>query len=55
MIALGIMPRPGSAGMITLHQYEISPFCDKARRVLHAKGVDYRIEEVSVLDTLRAG
>lgn len=39
--------------MITLYQYELSPFCDKVRRVLHAKGVAYRIEEVTILDTLK--
>ena len=32
--------------MITLHQFEISPFCDKIRRVLEYKGLDYRVEEV---------
>ncbi len=34
--------------MITLHQYEISPFCDKVRRILNWKGVEYRIREVPV-------
>lgn len=37
----------------TLYQYEISPFCDKVRRVLHLKGVDYRVEEVTIADTLK--
>ena len=39
--------------MVTLYQYEMSPFCDKVRRVLHAKGVEYRVEEVTILDTLK--
>ena len=34
--------------MLILHQFEISPFCDKIRRVLHAKGVAYRVREVPV-------
>ena len=32
--------------MITLHQFEISPFCDKIRRVLHWKRQPYEIREV---------
>ena len=32
--------------MITLYQFEISPFCDKVRRVLHWKKVPYEIVEV---------
>jgi len=32
--------------MITLHQFQVSPFCDKIRRILHWKGLDYRIQEV---------
>ena len=32
--------------MIRLHQFEISPFCDKIRRVLHAKGQPYEVVEV---------
>ena len=32
--------------MITLHQFQVSPFCDKIRRILHWKGIDYRIQEV---------
>lgn len=31
---------------IVLHQLEISPFCDKVRRVLRIKGCDYRIVNV---------
>ncbi|MFZ5722542.1 MAG: glutathione S-transferase family protein [Pseudomonadota bacterium] len=38
--------------MTTLYQYEISPFCDKVRRVLHAKGVDYRVQEITLRETL---
>ena len=33
---------------VTLHQYEISPFCAKARRVLHLKGVPFTVHNVSV-------
>jgi glutathione S-transferase len=32
--------------MITLYQYEISPFCDKVRRACHLKRVPYTIVEV---------
>jgi len=32
--------------MIRLHQFEISPFCDKVRRALHWKRVPYEIVEV---------
>jgi len=32
--------------MIVLHQFEISPFCDKVRRILHVKGVRYEVREV---------
>jgi len=38
--------------MITLYQFEISPFCDKIRRVLNVKRVPYRIEEVPPSKTL---
>jgi glutathione S-transferase len=31
---------------IVLHQLEISPFCDKVRRVLHIKGCEYEIRNV---------
>jgi glutathione S-transferase len=37
--------------MITLYQFEISPFCDKIRRVLHLKQVPYRAVEVPLLDS----
>lgn len=36
--------------MITLYQFEISPFCDKVRRVLHVKGQAYETREVPMLD-----
>ena len=39
--------------MIRLHQFEISPFCDKIRRVLHVKGLDYEVHEVNTLEFLR--
>jgi glutathione S-transferase len=32
--------------MITLYQYEISPFCDKVRRAMHLKGLAYQTVEV---------
>jgi len=32
--------------MITLFQFEISPFCDKVRRILHYKRQPYKIEEI---------
>jgi glutathione S-transferase len=32
--------------MIVLHQFEVSPFCDKIRRVLHVKGQPYEINEI---------
>tara|TARA_R110001583_G_scaffold174631_1_gene329119 strand:- start:33471 stop:34178 length:708 start_codon:yes stop_codon:yes gene_type:complete len=31
---------------ITIHQLEISPFCDKVRRTLHFKGLDYSVVNV---------
>ena len=34
---------------VTLHQFEISPFCDKVRRILRLKGVPFAIREVSAL------
>ena len=36
-----------------LYQYELSPFCDKVRRVLNLKGIAYRTQDISILDTLR--
>jgi glutathione S-transferase len=38
--------------MITLYQFEISPFCDKVRRILNVKRVPYTIEEVPPSKTL---
>ena len=38
--------------MITLHQFQISPFCDKVRRILHWKRLDYRIQEVPLARAL---
>ena len=32
--------------MIVLHQFEISPFCDKVRRILHVKRIPYEVREV---------
>lgn len=34
--------------MITLYQFEISPFCDKVRRILQVKKQKYMIEEFTV-------
>ena len=39
--------------MITLYQFDISPFCDKVRRVLRAKQLDFRIVEVPVSEAAR--
>jgi glutathione S-transferase len=35
--------------MITLYQFEASPFCDKVRRVCHYKNIPFVVEEVSLL------
>jgi len=32
--------------VIRLHQFEVSPFCDKIRRALHVKGQPYEVVEV---------
>ncbi|KZZ50954.1 hypothetical protein A3759_03330 [Thalassolituus sp. HI0120] len=34
--------------MITLYQFEMSPFCDKVRRVLKYKGLSYETKNVSL-------
>ena len=38
--------------MITLYQFEVSPFCDKVRRVLHWKKQPYEVHEVSLWQAL---
>jgi glutathione S-transferase len=38
--------------MVVLHQFEISPFCDKVRRVLHLKRVAYEVREIPPSQTL---
>ena len=38
--------------MITLHQFEISPFCDKIRRILHWKQQPYVVREVPLRDAM---
>ena len=38
--------------MLRLYQFEISPFCDKIRRALHWKGLEYEIREVSLLESI---
>lgn len=35
--------------MITLYQFEVSPFCDKVRRVCRYKNVPFDVQEVSLL------
>ncbi len=39
--------------MTTLYQFDISPFCDKVRRVLRAKHLDFRIVEVPPSEAAR--
>lgn len=34
------------SAVIVLYQYEVSPFCDKIRRILHWKRQPYRVEEI---------
>lgn len=36
--------------MLTLHQFEISPFCDKIRRILNVKRVPYETREVGLIE-----
>ena len=36
--------------MMTLHQFEISPFCDKIRRILNVKRVAYQTREIGLLE-----
>ena len=36
--------------MLTLYQFEISPFCDKVRRILNVKRVPYQVHEVGLLE-----
>ncbi len=40
--------------MITLYQFEISPFCDKVRRILHWKGQPYAVREVPLREAFTA-
>ena len=40
--------------MIVLHQYEVSPFCDKVRRILYVKQVPYELAEVAPSRSLLA-
>jgi glutathione S-transferase len=35
--------------MIILHQFQVSPFCDKVRRILHWKRLEYRVREVPLI------
>lgn len=41
--------------MITLYQFEISPFCDKVRRILNYKKLPYKIHDVTLTETLNGG
>jgi glutathione S-transferase len=38
---------------VVLHQWEVSPFCAKVRKILHAKGVAYRVENYNGLRALK--
>jgi glutathione S-transferase len=38
--------------MITLYQWEMSPFCDKVRRVLHVKKQQYEVRELDLAAAL---
>jgi glutathione S-transferase len=38
--------------MLTLYQFEISPFCDKIRRILHVKKQPYTVVEIPLTGTL---
>ena len=40
---------------IVLHQWEISPFCGKVRRILAFKGLDYEVREYNGWKVLSAG
>ncbi len=35
--------------MLILHQFEISPFCDKIRRIMHWKGLEYQVREYPLM------
>ena len=37
---------------VVLHQFEISPFCDKIRRILQVKGIPYEVREITVSRSL---
>jgi glutathione S-transferase len=34
--------------MIILHQFQISPYCDKIRRIMNYKEIDYQVQEVTM-------
>ena len=36
--------------MIVLHQFEMSPFCDKVRRMLRWKGLEYEVKDYPLAD-----
>lgn len=37
---------------ITLWQFEVSPYCDKVRRILAYKGLAYKVQEVTIADAI---
>ena len=39
---------------VVLHQWEISPFCGKVRKILRLKGIAYRVENYNGLRALKA-
>ncbi len=39
--------------MITLYEFDISPFCDKVRRILNLKRTPYRRREVKIAEVGR--
>jgi glutathione S-transferase len=39
---------------IVLHQWEISPFCGKVRKMLHIKGLAYETVDYAGLRAVRA-
>jgi glutathione S-transferase len=45
---------PGEHPDVVLHQWEISPFCGKVRRILRFKGIAFRVENYNGLRALKA-
>jgi glutathione S-transferase len=40
---------------IVLWQFEVSPFCDKVRRILHVKGQPFSVREVPIAEAIIGG